>query len=106
MEGGYVQVSSLADELGERSVEDRLAELKRTHNVNPKISEVPIIIDNHPALTVRYRQPPGELEMEATYLVTDSAFFVISIDSFHWKIEQLTDYPAYRHMLSSFKLIK
>ena len=100
---GSVIVSSLADELAGRSIEGRLAELKQT-NVNPQVSEIPISIDHHPSLTVRYMQP--ETEMETTYVVTDSAFFQIQVSSTHWKIEQLADYSTYRHMLSSFKFPK
>jgi len=104
--GGHVIVNRLARETGGSNAEARLQGLKRTRNLNPQVSEIRLIIDNRPALTVRYRQRPGELEMEDTYVVTDSDAFMIAIDSFHWKIEQLTDYPAYRHMLSSFKFIK
>jgi hypothetical protein len=54
--------------------------------------------------TVRYEQP--ETQMESTYVVTDSAHFGINFSSIHWKIEQMTDYSAYRHMLESFRFSK
>ena len=43
--------------------------------------------------------------MEDTYVVTESAHFQIGFMSVHWKIEQMTDYDAYLHVLKSFKLV-
>ena len=77
--GGYVQVSSLADDLGKRSVKDRLAELKRTRNVNLQIGEVPLVIDDRPALTVRYQQP----ETDGDHLHRDRISFLRNRDQCH-----------------------
>lgn len=98
-----VIVSSLTDPLGGRSIDQRLQDLKKT-NVNPQVGETEIQLGSLKALTVRYEQP--ETQMESTYLVTESAHFDIHFSSIHWKIEQMTDYPAYRHMLESFKFPK
>jgi hypothetical protein len=101
--GNRVIVSSLTDPLAGRNGDDRLADLKRA-NRNPQISETPIRLGNLKALTVRNAQP--DLQMETTYVVTESAHFAISVFSVHWTIEQLTDYPAYRHLLESFRVSK
>jgi hypothetical protein len=101
--GNAVIIDSLTDPLAGRSIEARLQDLKKT-NVNPQVSESEIRLGNLKALTVRYEQP--ETQMESTYVVTDSAHFGITFSSIHWKIEQMTDYPAYRHMLESFKFSK
>lgn len=102
-----VIVSSLTDPPGGRSIDQRLQDLKKT-NVNPQVGETEFQLGTLKALTVRYEQP--ETQMESTYLVTESAHFDIHFDihfsSIHWKIEQTTDYPAYRHMLESFKFSK
>jgi hypothetical protein len=98
-----VIVSSLTDPLAGRNVDERLAELKGT-NVNAQISETQIRLGNLKALTVRYEQP--NLQMETTYVVTESAHFDINISSVHWTIEQLTEYLAYRHLLESFAVSK
>lgn len=101
--GTSIIVSSLTDALRGRSINDRLAYLKQT-NLNPQTRETPIRLGNSMALTVRNEQP--DLQMEATYVVTESAHFQIGVSSFHWTIEQLTDYPAYRHLLESFTVSK
>ena len=99
-----VIVDGFTDRLGGSNVDERLQELKRSRNVNPQVSETPIQLGNLKGLTVRYEQPATQ--MEATYVVTDFAHFEIHFSSDRWKIEQMTDYPAYRHMLESFRFSK
>ncbi len=100
--GEGVLVSSLTDPAAGRNAGDRLAQLKRT-NVNPQISETRLELNGLLALTARYVQP--ETQMERTYVVSESAHFEIGFTSVHWKIEQMTDYVAYLHILKSFKLV-
>lgn len=100
--GEVVLISSLTDPAAGRNAEDRLAQLKHT-NVNPQIGETRLELNGLSALTARYVQP--ETQMESTYVVTEAAHFQIGFTSLHWKIEQMTDYHAYQHILRSFKLV-
>ncbi len=99
--GNWVIVSSMTDPLRGRNITERLSALRHT-NQNPIVKEAPVKIGQLQALTVRYANQ--ELQMESTYLVTESAYFKVSVSSSNWPIEQLPDYPAYRHLLESFKI--
>jgi hypothetical protein len=102
--GGYISVNGLEDKPAKVSAGEWLAELKHTQNLNRMVSEVSVTIDNRPALTARYSQAAGN-QMEHTFVVNGNAVFEISVNAPE-KIEDLSEYAIYRHMLASFKFLK
>jgi hypothetical protein len=70
-------------------------------NANPRTSEEKMILDGMPALKVRNRHPLGG-EIETIYVIRNSDTFSIEIADDKERIQDMSIYPIYQHMLSTF----
>ena len=102
---GWLMIEHLMDKPATKSVDDWLAEVKRTDNLNPQIKEEKSALNGLPALQVRYRNPSGNgHEMETVYVICGLKTFAISFQGKENSgIESLRNYGIYRKMLSTFK---
>ena len=105
IDDGVVIVSTTGDlKPGSVDTQSWLSQIKHTANVNPIVLETPTTIGGDPALTVRYEQAGGN-QMETTYVVHGNLTFEIEISA-RKKIQDLPDYNACVHMLSTFRFPK
>ena len=106
---GLVMVEPLADRPSDASADPWLTEVAKTANVNPHLQEQRLLVDDQPALRVRYRTSSGQ-QMEAVYVVFGSKTFEIefsgdlseqgAVDS----LETLGSYQTYLKMLATFRV--
>ena len=104
---GWLQISHVADKPTNKNVDEWLAGLKTTLNLNPILKEEKITINNLPALKVRYRNPyAGSQESEAVYLVSGSQTFTIAFSGNKAGVilEKFGNYNVYLQMLSTFNV--
>ena len=86
-----------------RSVADWLNDTKRSANLNAIVSEDTISVNGLAALRVRYRNAAQRLEMEATYVVSGSRMFEISVAGEpHARLHDLSSYAIYQRMVATF----
>jgi hypothetical protein len=108
-EGGWVMVEQLADKPPSRSVDEWLSNIATSANVNPHIRDEKFVLNNLPALKVRYRTA-HQSEMEEVYVLSGSKTFSVTFgeDSNPARVplEQLTNYPVYVKMLASFRALE
>jgi len=96
-------VEPLADRPVGRGVGDWLNDTKRSANLNPIVSEDSMSVNGLPALRVRYRNSAEDLEIEATYVVSGSRMFEISVDGEpHARLHDLSIYSIYQRMVATF----
>jgi len=71
---------------------------------NTRTGTEELLIDGMPALKVRNRNLTGR-ESESVYVIRDSATFEITIydDNVGERIQDMSIYPIYQHMLSTFR---
>ena len=100
--GDSVMIEHLASKPADKSSSQWLQELKR--NPNAQTAEEALVIDGMPALKVRYKHPTGR-EFEMVYVVRNSDTFEITIhdDNDAERIQDMSIYPIYQHVLSTFK---
>jgi hypothetical protein len=81
--------------------------LEMSKNPNARTSEEALRIDGMPALKVRYKHPTGR-EFEKVYIVRNSDTFEITIydDNAGERIQDMSIYPIYQDMLSTFKFTR
>ncbi|MCL4523653.1 MAG: hypothetical protein M1453_08515 [Acidobacteria bacterium] len=104
---GWVMVVHLVDKPPGMSADQWFADIKQTANLNPRINEQRLTLNDLPALKVRYRNSSGGgLEMEAVYVLSGSKTFAINFSGNKPGIalDSLRNYPIYVRMLSSFKI--
>jgi hypothetical protein len=96
-------VEPLADRPSHRSMADWVDNTKRSANLNPIVNEDSISVNGLPAFRVLYRNVAQDLEIEATYVVSGSRMFEISVDGEpHAKLHDLPIYSIYQRMLATF----
>jgi len=102
-------VEPLADRPSDASADPWLAQVAKTANVNPHLQEQRLLLDDQPALRVRYRTSSGQ-QMEAVYVVSGSKTFEIGYSgdlSEHGTVdplETLGNYQIYLKMLATFRV--
>jgi hypothetical protein len=98
----YLMIEHLISKPADKSDSQWLQEMSK--NPNARTSEEALLIDGMPALRVRYKHPTGR-EFEMIYVVRDSDTFEITIseDKAGERIQDMSIYPIYQHMLSTFK---
>jgi hypothetical protein len=102
---GSLMIEHLADKPADKSADEWLAYVKKTHNLNPQMKEEKFTLNSLPALRVRYRNPAGSgYEMETVYIVSNSKTFAMTFDGKPGaSVESLRNYTIYLRMLSTFK---
>jgi hypothetical protein len=104
-----VMVEPLADRPSDASADSWLIQVAKTANLNPHLQEQRLLLDDQPALRVRYRTSSGQ-QMEAVYVVFGSKTFEIEFNgdlSEHGSVdplETLGNYQTYLKMLATFKM--
>ena len=104
---GWVMIEHLAEKPSSMSADDWLADIKRTANQNPQLSEERFALDGLPALKVRYRNPSGGgYEMETVYVVSGAQTFAIGFsgDVQGFSVATSENYPTYLEMVKTFKV--
>jgi hypothetical protein len=103
--GDSVMIEHLAPKPADKTAMQWLQEMKR--NPNAQTTEEALVIDGMPALKVRYKHPTGR-EFEMVYVVRNSDTFEITIhdDNDAERIQDMSIYPIYQHMLSTFKFTR
>lgn len=89
------------------SPDEWFAHIKQTNNLNPRIKEQRLTLNDLPALKVRYRNPSGGgQEIETVYVISDSRTFAISFSGNKpgLALEALGNYRIYLKMLSTFRI--
>jgi hypothetical protein len=105
--GSSVMVQHLANQSSNMTLEQWFAEVKRTANQNPQVSEERIRLHGQEALKVRYRNANnGGYWMEAVYVVAHGQTFSIDFSGEDGgpALESLENYKLYLDMVKSFKL--
>jgi hypothetical protein len=99
-----VMISHLAPKPADKTASQWLQEMS---NSNSGTSEEAVLIDGVPALKVRTRNRTGR-ESEAVYVIRNSDTFEIEIydDNVGERIQDLSIYPIYQHMLSTFRFTR
>jgi hypothetical protein len=103
---GTVMIEHLQDKPPTANTNDWLANVKRTANLNPIISEEMLSLNGYPALKVRYRTAPGA-EMQEVYVVSGSSTFSITFNGSKpgaVTLENFDSYPIYLQMVGTFKI--
>jgi hypothetical protein len=105
--GSSVMVQHLADQPSNVTLDQWFAEIKRTANQNPQVSEERVSLDGRAALKVRYRNPNnGGYWLEAVYVVAHGQTFSIDFSGEAGvpALEPLENYKIYLDMVKSLKL--
>jgi hypothetical protein len=104
---GWVMVEHLAGKPSSTTVDAWFTEIKRTANLNPRLAEQRFMLDDLPALKVRYRNPScGGHEMEEVYVVSGSRTFSITFDGEKpgLPLEEFGNHHTFLQMLETFKV--
>ena len=100
-------VQPLADKPSGTTVDEWFTKISQTTNLNPRLAEQRLTLNDLPALKVRYRNPNGGgHEMEEVYVVSDSRTFAITFngDSPGRSLEEFGNYRTFLQMIDSFKV--
>ena len=103
-------VEPLADKPPETSPDAWLVDIAKTANTNPHIHEESLILNDRPALKVRYRTQFGH-QMEALYVVSGTRTIEVAFSGDlrgHGSVEALEafeNYQIYLKMLQTFKVL-
>ena len=106
---GLVMVEPLADRPSDAIADPWLTQVAKTANVNPHLHEQRLLLDDQPALRVRYRTSSGQ-QMEAVYVVSGSKTFEIEFSGDLSEkgtvdpLETLGNYQTYLKMLATFRV--
>jgi hypothetical protein len=103
--GGRVMVEHLASKPSGTSVDAWFADVSKTANLNPRLSEERMNLDGLPALKVRYRTATSD-DTESVYVVSGSETFEISFNSRKpgVPLEKSGNYAIYSKMLETFRV--
>jgi len=101
----FVMIEHLASKPAGETVEHWLE--KMSQNPNPRMSQERLLIDGMPALKVRSRSSVGRA-FETVFIIRNSDTFSIEIvdDKAGERIQAMSIYPIYQHMLSTFKFTR
>jgi hypothetical protein len=98
-------VEHLASKPSGTSVDAWFADVSKTANLNPRLSEERMNLDGLPALKVRYRTATSD-DTESVYVVSGSETFEISFNSRKpgVPLEKSGNYAIYSKMLETFRV--
>lgn len=105
-DSGWVMVERLANRPSGTTVDAWFTKIKETVNLNPRLTEERLTLNDLPALKVRYRNANGGVhEMEEVYVVTDSRTFAITfdVDNPGHILEEFGNYNIFLQMVEGFK---
>lgn len=106
-DSGWVMVEPLQDKPSGMALDGWFIEIKKTANLNPRLTEQRFILNDLPALKVRYRNlHEGGDEMEAVYVVSGSRTFAIKFagDKPGLSLEKFGNYHTFLQMVGTFKV--
>jgi hypothetical protein len=104
--GGWVTVDHLRRKPSDSSVDEWLADISKTTNLSPRLSEERITLHGLPARKVRYST--GEGEREAVYTVFGLETFEIQFVTQKSAVllEKSSNYDTYLKMLGTFRAMR